>query len=62
MVLEDELEANIAWFLMRFGDWPTGDPQMRFEDGVPRAIEISVSPPPENRELVQQQGSPVSAC
>lgn len=56
VVLEDDREANIAWYLMRFGDWPTGDPQMRFEDSVPRAIEISVAPPPENRELVEQQG------
>ncbi len=55
-ILEDEREANIAWFLMQFGDWAANDPQMRFKDGVPRAIEISVSPPPENLELVEQQG------
>jgi Holliday junction resolvase len=56
VVLKDKHEANIAWFLMRFGDWPAQDPQLRIEDGVPQAVEVSVNPPPENLDLVERQG------
>jgi hypothetical protein len=54
--LSDNHELDIAWFLMLFGAWPAEDPQMRMKDGVPHAIELSVSPLPEELEMVERQG------
>ena len=56
VALKDKQEADIAWFLMRYGDWPAGEPQMRMKEGAPQAIELSVSPRSEDLELAKRQG------
>jgi hypothetical protein len=56
VVLKEDQEANIAWFLMLYGTWPDEEPQMKMEDGKPRAIELSVNPTPEKLEQVEREG------
>jgi len=56
VTLKDGQELNFAWFLMLFGDWPAGDPQLLSKAGVPQTIELSVNPMPEECEVVERQG------
>jgi len=56
VTLKDGQELNLAWFLMLFGDWPAGDPQLLSKAGVPQTIELSVNPMPEELAVVERQG------
>lgn len=56
VVLEDDQEANIAWFLMLYGTWPDEEHELKMQDGKARAIELSVNPEPEKLEQVEREG------
>lgn len=56
-ILEDTLESNIAWTLLRYGTWAVEDEQALSEDGDRVRIDFVARPPIEEaRELAESQG------
>jgi hypothetical protein len=57
--ITDQVERNIAWILMEFGDWDCGEPQVAMSDNEVRAIEFQWTPRerPNEREGFEMIGT-----